>query len=83
MSTKTPATTQTAVQKEAMAISADMRELYSNFKSQAVDRGAADTLANIAGKNLKALALVVADQLREDGHLQIIAKTRTLEHEAQ
>lgn len=62
----------TPVQTEAMVISADMRELYSKVKAGDVERVNADTLANIAGKNLKALAIVVADQARQDGHLSLI-----------
>ena len=62
----------TPVQTEAMAVSADMRELYSAVKSGKVERADADTRANIAGKNLKALAIVVADQARQDGHLSLV-----------
>lgn len=73
--------TQTAVQKEALAISADMRALYDAFKSKTIDRGDADTFANIAGKNLKALAVVIADQMREDAHLNMMSKMKTIEHQ--
>jgi hypothetical protein len=68
------------VQQEAMAVSNDMRELYSLFKAGVVDRNDADSLANIAGKNLKALSIVIADQMREDGHIQMISKMKTIEH---
>ena len=69
------------VQQEAMTVSADMRELYSKFKSGAVDRGDADTMANIAGKNLKALAIVIADKMREDGHVKLMSQMKTIEHQ--
>ena len=62
----------TPVQTEAMAVSRDMRELYSKRKDGKVERVDADTLANIAGKNLKALAIVIADQARQDGHLSLV-----------
>jgi len=55
------------VQSEAMAISVDMRRLYEDFKAGGMKREEADTLANISGKNLKALSLMLADQMRLDG----------------
>jgi len=61
-----------AVQKEAMAVSADMRELHSNFKTRKIERADADTTANIAGKNLKALAIVIAGETFLDGHLSLV-----------
>jgi hypothetical protein len=57
------------VQSEATEISKDMRNLYREFKAGTVEREAADTLANIAGKNLKALSIVLADQMRLDGQI--------------
>ena len=51
---------------EASAISRDMRDLYESFKSGETTREGADTLANISGKNLKAISIVLADQLRLD-----------------
>lgn len=54
------------VKTEATAISDDMRELYNKFKAGEISREACDTLANISGKNLKALALLHSDKLRED-----------------
>lgn len=66
------------VQKEAMAVSADMRDLYSHFKAGNVKREDADTFANIAGKNLKALAIVIADQMREDAQLRTIENMKTI-----
>ena len=55
------------VQSESIAISKDMRNLYEDFKAGAIKREDADTLANISGKNLKALSLMLADQMRLDG----------------
>ena len=54
------------VQSEARAISSDMRELYESFKAGTTKREDADTLANISGKNLKALSIMLADQVRSD-----------------
>jgi hypothetical protein len=67
------------VQVEATNVSNDMRQLYSDFKSGAVQREDADTLANIAGKNLKALSLIIADQIRADGHLSMVQRIGALE----
>lgn len=77
---KAPAPQTTPVQDEAMQVSADMRVLYNDFNAKRIDRSQADTLANIAGKNLKALSLVIADQLRADGHLQLIERTKVIEN---
>lgn len=65
------------VQSEARAISADMRELYENFKNGKTLREDADTLANISGKNLKAIAIMLADQFRTDGMLRIKRQIET------
>ena len=54
------------VQSESRAISADMRALYESFKSGETKREDADTLANISGKNLKAISIMLADQIRTD-----------------
>lgn len=67
------------VQSEARAISADMRELYENFKSGKTLREDADTLANISGKNLKAIAIMLADQFRTDEMLRISSSQHQIE----
>lgn len=46
---------------ELDAVSRDMRKLYDDFlNNESVKREAADTAANIAGKNLKAQQLKIA-----------------------
>ena len=67
------------VQQEAWAVSKDMRKLYQEFSSGSIKREDADTQANIAGKNLKALSLVIADQMRQDDQLHVISRTKALE----
>ena len=59
--------TELTVQSESRAISRDMRELYESFKAGETKREDADTLANISGKNLKAISIMLADQIRTDG----------------
>lgn len=58
------------VKTEATAISDDMRALYNSLKAGETNGDIADKLANIAGKNLKSLALIHADTLREDALLK-------------
>ena len=70
---------ETAVQKEAMAISKDMRELYNAFKDKGVERSEADTAANIAGKNIRALGLVIADKALQRGIVFMEKKTEAIE----
>lgn len=55
-----------AVEEEAFAISADMRELYERAKKREIQREEADTLANIAGKNLKALSTILVFRALEN-----------------
>ena len=52
-----------SVQSESLLVSRDMRKLYEQFEAGALKREDADTLANIAGKNLKALSLILADKI--------------------
>lgn len=66
------------VQSEARAISADMRELYENFKNKAIPREDADTLANISGKNLKAISILQTDQIHSEAMLRIRSTTQRL-----
>lgn len=68
----------TTVQSEAKAISNDMRQLYEGFKLGTIKREDADTLANISGKNLKAISIMLADQIRMDG-LRIVAAPKETE----
>lgn len=51
------------IQSEARQISADMRKLYNRFEKGEVKREEADTMANISGKNLKALSIQLADKM--------------------
>lgn len=55
------------VQSESLLISADMRKLYERFENGELKREDADTLANISGKNLKALSLILADKMFMQG----------------
>jgi len=68
-----------AVDSEAGAVSADMRMLYSQFKSGDVKREDADTLANIAGKNLKALSIILAHKMLENESASVFARAIALE----
>ena len=72
--------TEMTVQQRALEVSDNMRELHESFKLGKTKREDADTVANINGKNLKALSIIIADQMREDGHLQIISKIEAIEH---
>jgi hypothetical protein len=67
------------VQSEAQAISRDMRALYEQFKSGGIEREDADTLANISGKNLKAIAIMYADNIYQDGLRQKALKQLNIE----
>lgn len=69
---KSAAAEVSVIRPEAEAISRDMRKLYADFSAGSVPRETADTLANIAGKNLKALSLILADQIRMGGQLKMI-----------
>lgn len=66
------------VQEEAARVSTDMRELYDEFRAGGVKRDDADTAANIAGKNLKSLAIIIADKLRETDQLTFAAKAKAI-----
>ena len=52
--------------KELDTVVNDMRTLYDNFLNGAVKREDADTAANIAGKNLKAQQLKLANAIFAD-----------------
>lgn len=52
------------INTEAKAISKDMRQLYDAFRTGQISRESAETLVNIAGKNLKAITIMLADELR-------------------
>lgn len=52
------------ITEETKAISRDMRELYTMFKNKQVTRDVAETLANIAGKNLRAQAILLLEMER-------------------
>jgi hypothetical protein len=59
-----------SVKSEATAISQDMRDLYNSFKNGNIDREAADTLANISGKNLKAISIMFASEVMEQNLIE-------------
>lgn len=63
---------------EAAEISRDMRALYDRALDRGVQREEADTLANIAGKNLKALSLMLAYRMVENESLGVIKKAERL-----
>jgi hypothetical protein len=69
----------TPVQTEAAQISKDMRDVFNRFKDGGLKREDADTLANISGKNIKALSLIVADQMREDAHRALLHKLNAID----
>lgn len=54
------------IKDEASQVSRDMREVYEQLKSGLIERKQADALANIAGKNMKALSLLHLDRVRAD-----------------
>ena len=43
-------------------VATEMAHLYTNLKNKEIDRVDADSLANIAGKSLKAVQLDIADE---------------------
>jgi hypothetical protein len=53
------------VKSEAKSVSEDMRALYEHFKAGRIERDSADTLANISGKNLKAISIIFAVEVME------------------
>lgn len=65
-----------SVKSEASAISNDMRELYNSFKGGNIERDVADTLANISGKNLKAISIILASELMEQNLLEKTERKR-------
>lgn len=67
---------QTVVQDEASAISRDMRELYDELRAGGMKGKDADSLANVAGKNLKALAIIIADKMRESEQLSLVSRAK-------
>ena len=69
---------ETAVTREALAISKDMRELYSEFKGKNIERVDADSLANIAGKNIRALAIVLTEQALQKGFISLENRVKEL-----
>jgi hypothetical protein len=66
------------VEREAEVVSEDMKKLYVDFASGKVKREDADTAANIAGKNLKAISIVLANRMFGGVHLPklILAQKR-------
>lgn len=51
------------INKETTLIAGRMNELYSLYASRKIKREDADSLANIAGKHLKAVAINLANQM--------------------
>jgi tyrosine-protein phosphatase YwqE len=49
------------IKSETLAISRDLRKLYDDFKDKRISRETAETLANIAGKNLRAQAILLVE----------------------
>jgi len=70
----------TPVMIEATAISADMRKFITQFQAGEIKREDADTLANISGKNLKALAIILADKALQDGHFAMNSRMKLLKN---
>lgn len=50
-----------SIKSETQAISKDLRALYDDFKNNKISRDDAETLANIAGKNLRAQAILLIE----------------------
>jgi hypothetical protein len=69
------------IQKKAWLLSDSMFDLQKKFKAGLVEREDADTEANIVGKNLKALSIIWADQMRQDAHVRIKEKIEAIENE--
>jgi len=68
---------------EAEQISKDMRDLYTEFgsgKQTNEERANADTLANITGKNLKALSVMLANRALASGMLSLTGKAKLIEN---
>lgn len=60
------------IKSETLAISRDLRRLYDEYKNGTIPREKAETLANIAGKNLRAQAILLIEG--EIGNRQIPVK---------
>lgn len=71
-------TLEMTLRARAIEVSDNMRELHRDFRSGAMKREDADTVANINGKNLKALAIVIADRMCERAYLDADMKALRL-----
>jgi hypothetical protein len=68
------------IQEKAWLLSNSMFELQKKFKAGLIEREDADTEANIVGKNLKALSIIWADQMRQDAHTRIMERVEAIEN---
>jgi hypothetical protein len=59
------------IKSETRAISQDLRELYNDYRNKKISRECAETLANIAGKNLRAQAILLIENERTDSLITI------------
>jgi len=57
-----------------------MRRLSIALEAGKIDGVLFDRLVNAAGKNCKALAIIIADQMRQDHHQHMLWKSEALEH---
>ena len=55
-------------------VESDMKALYKDFSSGSIQRDAADSLANIAGKRLKAVQLDLADEIFRNHGVPLLPK---------
>ncbi len=64
------------VEKEARLVSSQMATLYLEYQEGKFKREEADSLANIAGKNLKAISIIVMNRMFGQVHLPKLILTR-------
>ena len=60
-----------SIKSETQAISQDLRQLYNDYKDSKISREMAETLANIAGKNLRAQAILLIENETVKGFKQV------------
>jgi hypothetical protein len=66
------------VETEAWNVYNDLTELHKSQITGKTEREDVDSQANVHGKRLKALSIVIADQLRQDGHLSLVNQTKAI-----
>ena len=55
------------IKTDTLAVSNDLRKLYDKYRDKQIPREEAETLANIAGKILRAQAILMVEDERNKG----------------